>query len=121
MAKFKHHLFICTNERDEDATRPSCANQGSGKLKGEFKDAIKHAGLKGQVRANELGCLDQCEHGPVVVVYPDSVWYGFVHARDVSEIVEEHLLHGRPVVRLQLAESCVNTERCPHKPASKRK
>jgi (2Fe-2S) ferredoxin len=119
VAKFQHHVFICTNERDESAKRPSCARQGSEKLKGAFKDAVKEAGLKGKVRANELSCLDQCEHGPVVVVYPDAVWYGFVHVRDVEEIVNEHLVHGRPVKRLLLADTCLNTERCPHKPMTK--
>jgi (2Fe-2S) ferredoxin len=121
MPKFQHHVFICTNKRDEDAARPSCAGQGSEKLKPAFKDAIKAAGLKGKVRANELGCLDQCEHGPVMVVYPDAVWYGFVHVRDVEEIVQEHLVHGRPVERLRLADTCLNTERCPHKPMPKGK
>jgi len=121
LAKFKHHLFICVNERDESAPRPSCGNSGSKKLKSAFKDAVKEAGLKGQVRANELGCLDQCEHGPVVVVYPDAVWYGFVHVKDVEEIVSEHLVHGRPVERLRLADTCLNTESCPHKPMPKRK
>jgi (2Fe-2S) ferredoxin len=121
MAKFKHHVFICINEREESASRASCANGGSEKLKSAFKDAIKDAGLKGKARANELGCLDQCEHGPVVVVYPDAVWYGFVHVRDVEEIVKEHLLRGRPVERLRLADTCLNTERCPHKPMPKDK
>jgi (2Fe-2S) ferredoxin len=121
VAKFQRHIFICTNERDEDAGRPSCARSGSEKLKGAFKDAIKDAGLKGKIRANEAGCLDQCEHGPVVVVYPEAVWYGFVHVKDVAEIVSEHLLHGRPVQRLLLADTCLNTEVCPHKPAPKRK
>jgi len=121
LAKFKHHLFICVNERDESAPRPSCGNSGSKKLKSAFKDAVNDAGLKGQVRANELGCLDQCEHGPVVVVYPDAVWYGFVHVKDVEEIVSEHLVYGRPVERLRLADTCLNTESCPHKPMPKRK
>ena len=121
MAKFRHHVFICTNEREESASRPSCAGSGSEKLKPAFKDAIKDAGLKGQVRTNETGCLDQCEHGPVMVVYPDAVWYGFVHVRDIEEIVNEHLLHGRPVERLRLADSCLNTESCQHKPRPKGK
>ena len=119
LAKFKHHLFICTNERDESASRPSCTNEGSKKLKSAFKDAVKEAGLKGQVRANELGCLDQCEHGPTVVVYPDAVWYGFVKTKDVQEIVDEHLIGGRPVERLRLPEGCLNTAACPHRPAFK--
>jgi (2Fe-2S) ferredoxin len=121
MPKFQHHVFICNNEREESASRQSCGKSGSTKLKPAFKDAIKEAGLKGRVRANELGCLDQCEHGPMVVVYPDAVWYGFVHERDVEEIVQEHLVHGRPVERLRLADTCLNTERCPHKPGSKGK
>ena len=121
MAKFQHHLFICSNERDEDAARPSCGRSGSTKLKPAFKEALKEAGLKGKIRANEAGCLDQCEHGPTVVVYPDAVWYGFVKVADVEEIVNEHLVHGRPVKRLVLADTCLNTERCPHKPMSKGK
>ena len=71
-------------------------------LKDTIKDAIKEAGLKGKVRANELGCLDQCEHGPVVVVYPDAVWYTYVDRSDIDEIIEEHLRHGRIVERLRI-------------------
>jgi len=121
LPQFKHHLFICTNERDESATRPSCSNSGGKKLKPVFKDALKEAGLKYQVRVNESSCFDQCEHGPVVVVYPEAVWYGFVHLKDVEEIVSEHLLHGRPVERLRLRDTCLNTEHCPHKPVLKQK
>jgi (2Fe-2S) ferredoxin len=121
MPKFRHHIFICTNERDEDAARPSCARSGGTKLKSAFKDSMKEAGLKGKVRANESGCFDQCEHGPVVVVYPDAVWYGFVHVRDVVEIVNEHLVHGRPVKRLELPDACLNTESCPHRAKPKHK
>jgi (2Fe-2S) ferredoxin len=115
MPLFEHHIFICTNERDATASRPSCLPQGSKKLKSAFKDAIKDAGLKHHVRANESGCLDQCEHGPVVVIYPEAVWYGNVHPRDVAQIVQEHLVEGRPVERLRLPESCVNSEHCPHR------
>lgn len=117
MSLFEHHVFICTNERDESAARPSCLPLGSKKLKSAFKDAIKDAGLKHKVRANESACLDQCEHGPVVVVYPEAVWYGKVHPKDVEKIVSEHLVGGRPVARLRLAESCINTDQCPHRKA----
>jgi (2Fe-2S) ferredoxin len=115
MARFEKHLFICTNERDKSASRPSCLPEGSKKLKSAFKDALKGAGLKHQIRANESGCLDQCEHGPVVVVYPEAVWYGFVKLSDVEEIVTRHLVQGHPVERLRIAESCLNTESCPHR------
>jgi len=76
---------------------------------------LKEAGLKHKVRANDSGCLDQCEHGPVVVVYPEAVWYGNVHPRDVTQIVQEHIVGGSPVERLRLPDSCINSERCPHK------
>jgi (2Fe-2S) ferredoxin len=115
MAKFDHHIFICTNERDDSASRPSCRPSGGKKLKDAFKEALKDAGLKHTVRANESGCLDQCEHGPTVVIYPEAVWYGFVKLKDVDEIVSEHILHGRPVERLRLPDTCLNTDHCPHR------
>jgi (2Fe-2S) ferredoxin len=81
----------------------------------------RDAGLGAKVRINKSGCLDQCEHGPTVVVYPEAVWYGFVELKDVEEIVTEHLIGGRPVERLRLAEGCLNTEKCEHQRASKEK
>jgi (2Fe-2S) ferredoxin len=101
--------------------RPSCQPEGSKKLKSAFNDAIKDAGLKHHIRANESGCLDQCEHGPVVVVCPEAIWFGFVGVKDVQEIVNEQFLHGRPVEPLRLPDTCLNIEQCPHKPAAKRK
>jgi (2Fe-2S) ferredoxin len=117
MSNYEHHVFVCMNERDETASRPSCANRHAKKIKSLLKDGVKHAGLKGRVRVNESGCLDQCEHGPVLVVYPEAVWYGFVKPKDVGEIVEQHLAGGRPVERLRLANGCVNTKECPHRKA----
>ena len=67
------------------------------------------------MRSNGAACLDQCEHGVTVVVYPEQVWYGFVQPADVEEIVESHLVGGRPVERLRLAPGCINTPQCPHK------
>jgi (2Fe-2S) ferredoxin len=115
MPNYEQHVFVCTNERDESASRPSCGLEGAKKLRGALKDAVKAAGLKGRVRINEAGCLDQCEHGPVLVVYPEAVWYGCTHVRDAEEIVREHLVGGRPVERLRLASSCINTDHCPHR------
>lgn len=115
MPNFEHHVFVCLNERDKSASRPSCANEHAKKLRGVLKDAVKDAGLKHLVRINESGCLDQCEHAAVMVVYPEAVWYGFVHPKDAEEIVQEHLVNGRPVERLRLPQSCINTERCPHR------
>jgi (2Fe-2S) ferredoxin len=116
LATYERHLFICTNQREPGSARGCCSPDGNGELQKLFKEAIGAAGLKATVRANKSGCLDQCEHGPTVVVYPEAVWYGFVKPEDVTEIVEEHVRQGRPVERLRLAERCVNTASCPHKP-----
>jgi (2Fe-2S) ferredoxin len=75
----------------------------------------KAAGLGGKVRINKAGCLDQCEHGPMMVVYPEGVWYGNVRPEDAAAIVEEHLVGGRPVERLRVADECLNTKNCPHR------
>lgn len=71
--------------------------------------------MKGKVRANQSGCLDQCEHGPNVVVYADAIWYGHVTAADVGEIIESHIVGGQLVKRLILADSCLNTASCEHR------
>ncbi len=116
MPKFEKHIFICTNQRDGGHPRGSCDPNGSGELHKLFKSAMSKRGLKSRVRANKGGCLDQCEHGPTVVVYPDAVWYGGVTAADVDQIVDEHIIGGRPVERLIIADECLNAERCEHKP-----
>ncbi|HQR36787.1 MAG TPA: (2Fe-2S) ferredoxin domain-containing protein [Blastocatellia bacterium] len=115
MPQFERHVFVCTNQRPADSPRGCCDPEGKRAMQSLFKAALARRGLKGRVRANAAGCLDQCEHGPTVVVYPDGVWYGFVTAADVDEIVESHIIGGQPVERLRLAESCVNVATCPHK------
>ena len=72
-------------------------------------------GFQNRVRANKSGCLDQCEHGPTVVVYPEAVWYGRVTLADVDEIIASHILGGQPVTRLMIADSCLNAPSCPHR------
>ncbi len=119
MAKFERHIFVCCNRRAADHPRGCCAERGAHAIRAAFKAALADRGLKGKVRANEAGCLDQCEHGPTVVVYPDAVWYGFVTAGDVEEIVERHLVGGEPVERLRLPDGCINTASCPHRAAKR--
>ncbi len=117
MPRFERHIFVCCNTRPPGHPRGSCSGRGSEMVRHAFKKEIEARGLKGRVRANVAGCLDQCEHGPTVVVYPDAVWYGFVREEDVPEIVEQHIVHGRPVERLRLPDSCLNTPSCPHRAA----
>lgn len=57
---------------------------------------------EGKIRINSAGCLDRCDLGPVLVVYPEETWYTFVDREDVDEIIDEHLMNGRPVARLQI-------------------
>lgn len=119
MPLFEHHVFVCQNVRPEGAPRPSCTTDGKSELLAELQTRVKAAGQAGQlggpVRINKAGCLDQCEHGPTVVVYPEAVWYGGVTVADAAEIVEEHLIGGRPVERLRIADGCLNTKSCPHR------
>ncbi len=97
--RFEKHVFICTNERAPGG-RPSCGEACGMELVKLFKKAIKDRGLKGRMRAQRAGCLDACEHGPSVVVYPEGVFYGGVKPEHVDEIVEQHLIQDRPVERL---------------------
>jgi (2Fe-2S) ferredoxin len=116
MPKFEKHIFICGNQRPEGHPRGCCDPAGRAELQKLFKQRLAARGLKGKVRANQSGCLDQCEHGPNLVIYPEAVWYGGVTAADVDEIIESHVMGGKPVERLVLADSCLNTASCEHRP-----
>ena len=83
MAKFEKHIFICTNQRPEGHPRGCCNQSGEADLHRAFKAKLAERGIPGdRVRANKSGCLEQCEVGPTVVVYPDAVWYGGVTPAD---------------------------------------
>lgn len=96
---YRKHVFICTNLRTSGA-RVSCGHDHGHALVAEFKKLIKDKGLSVEIRAQKAGCLDTCELGPSVVVYPEGVFYGGVQVNDVQEIVSEHLEHDRVVERL---------------------
>ena len=73
--KYKKHIFICTNERPLDNPKGDCIRCGGMDIRMKFVKLINQHGLKGKVRANKSGCLDACELGAVVVIYPDNIWY----------------------------------------------
>ncbi len=100
--KYKKHIFVCTNQRPEGATRPSCGDERGSALVSEFKKQIKEKGLNVEMRAQKTGCLDVCDFGPAIVVYPEGVFYQFVQLDDVAEIVESHLVNNIPVERLKM-------------------
>ncbi|MBS2023038.1 MAG: (2Fe-2S) ferredoxin domain-containing protein [Deltaproteobacteria bacterium] len=102
MPPFEKHLFVCLHERPDGEPRGSCAKKGSESLLKVFKSEVKKQGLAGNIRAQKAGCLDNCEQGCSVVVYPEGVWYGHVTEADVAEIVTSHLKEGKPVERLRL-------------------
>jgi (2Fe-2S) ferredoxin len=104
MPFFEKHVFICTNRRDPSNPKGSCAAKGSEAVRERFKKELHERGLKGRMRANAAGCLDQCENGCTVVIYPEQAWYGHVTPDDVTEIIEEHLVHGRLVERLLMPD-----------------
>lgn len=104
MPFFKRHVFVCTNERAPDHPRGSCKLKGSPEVRDALKAELKKRGISKVIRANTAGCLDQCEQGVTVVVYPEQVWYGHVTLADVSEIVEKHLIGGEIVTRLLLPD-----------------
>jgi (2Fe-2S) ferredoxin len=96
------HVFICINQREPGNPKGDCASKGGEAVREEFKRQLHDRGLKGRMRANAAGCLDQCARGVTVVVYPEQVWYGGVRREDVAEIVEQHLIGGVPVDRLRM-------------------
>ena len=102
MSYFKYHIFFCTNQREAGET--CCEQCNASEIRAYAKKRVKELGLNGEggVRVNTAGCLDRCELGPVIVVYPQEVWYTYVDREDVDEIIEEHLKNGRVVERLLL-------------------
>ncbi len=115
MPKYARHIFVCENVRALDHPRGSCDPGREESLRDRFKQELRTRGLRSTVRANRAGCLDQCEHGPVVVVYPEAVWYGGVTIDDVAEIMDSHIVGGKPVARLLIADGCLNNPDCPHR------
>jgi len=102
MSYYKHHVFFCCNQREPPEA--CCANHGSPDMQAYAKQRIKalRRDGKGKVRINKAGCLDRCTEGPVMVVYPEGVWYTYVDRHDVDEIIDSHIVRGRVVDRLKI-------------------
>ena len=100
---YKHHVFFCMNVREDDK-RPCCGKQGAPEAQKHAKKRIKELDMNGQgkVRINQSGCLDRCEEGPCLVVYPEGTWYTYVDTSDIDEIIDSHLIGGSPVERLKI-------------------
>ena len=104
MAYYKAHVFCCTNERPPGHPRGCCKEKDAEKLRNYMKSRVKELGLEG-IRVNNAGCLDRCEVGPTMVIYPEGVWYTYASTADVEEIIESHLRRGQRVDRLLLTDT----------------
>lgn len=100
--KYQKHIFVCINQRDENAVRCSCGEENGTEIVARFKELIQSQKLKMKVRAQRASCFDICEQGPIMVIYPEGVFYGKVTPNDVEEIFTQHILNNQPVERLRL-------------------
>lgn len=99
MKPYKYHIFVCLSKR--------CKPMGGEDVLDAFKDKLKAERKEGAVRTSRTGCLGVCHetepHGelcPVVIIYPEGVWYKNVGYDDVDEIIESHIRNGKVVERL---------------------
>jgi (2Fe-2S) ferredoxin len=100
---YDRHIFVCTNQRT-GSEKLSCGEAHGLDLVAEFKKQIKDMKLDIKVRTNRAGCLGICDLGPTVAIYPEGVFYVNVQLPDVKEIVDSHVLNGKPVERLRLLQ-----------------
>ena len=104
MPYYKHHVFMCVNERSDGSQ--CCAQCNAQSARDFLKKRTKELAIAGRggVRINSAGCLDRCSEGPVAVVYPEQVWYTYIDHEDLEEILQSHLVGGEPVERLRLPD-----------------
>lgn len=102
MSHFDQHIFFCTNQRKNGEA--CCNDHGAEGVRAYAKSRVKELGeqIRARVRINTAGCLDRCELGPVLVIYPEGVWYRYVDHDDIDEIINQHLIHGQIVDRLRI-------------------
>jgi len=102
MTYYKRHVFFCTNLREDGSA--CCQRFNARAMRDYAKQRSKELGIagEGQTRINSAGCMDRCNEGPVLVVYPEGTWYSYIDQSDIDEIIDEHLVHGRVVERLKI-------------------
>ncbi len=103
MSYFDKHVFFCTNQREDGSA--CCADHGAQKARDYVKNKVKQLGInnpENTIRINSAGCLNRCDEGPVIVIYPEGTWYTYVDESDLDEIIEKHLKNSRIVERLKI-------------------
>jgi (2Fe-2S) ferredoxin len=101
---FKYHIFFCLNSRNTEDKRGCCMSKGAEALFEYLKEQVKSHHLK-KTRVNRAGCLDQCAYGPTVVVYPEGIWYSLKSKVDIDQVVQHHLMEGKPVEHLMIKKN----------------
>ncbi|MCP5462880.1 MAG: (2Fe-2S) ferredoxin domain-containing protein [bacterium] len=101
---YQRHIFVCTHSRTSEHSRPCCASLASDDLRIYMKKRCKELKVR-RVRVNSSGCLNRCECGPVMVIYPEGVWYSFSCKEDIDEVIQSHLIGNRIVTHLQLSNN----------------
>lgn len=104
MSRYQKHIFVCQNERPAGHPKGCCLEKDSSGVHALLKSTANARGLNATVRVNKSGCLDACEFGISIVVYPDGIWYGGVTKNDVEEIIDSHIIGGKPVERLRIKD-----------------
>lgn len=101
---YKYHVFFCTNQRADG--RPCCQHNRAAEMRSYMKMRIKESGQSGKnkIRVNTAGCLDRCDLGPVMVIYPQAIWYTYLDEEDIDEIIESLLSDSKPIKRLRLKD-----------------
>lgn len=110
MKRFEKHIFVCENVRPQNHPRGCCSEKGSLQLRDYLKKRIKELGINSDIRVNSSGCLDACEFGASIVIYPEQIWYGGVSMENVEEIIQSHLIQNHPVERLLIKDACFNRD-----------
>lgn len=109
MPAFTHHVFVCGNQRNCDHPRGCCDPDGNNALRSSLKAAAKEKGLGPLVRINSAGCLEQCELGPAMVIYPQGIWYGNVQKTDIPRILDS-IEDGTILEDLRIPDEMLNTK-----------
>ncbi len=110
MKRFDRHIFVCENKRPDGHPKGCCADKNSVEVRALFKKRLKELGLNSKVRANASGCLDACEYGVTVLIYPEQTWYGGVTVDDVEEIIQQHIINNKPIDRLKITDKRFNRD-----------
>ncbi len=102
MFNYKYHIFCCVNERPPDNPKGCCKGKNSESILDYLKGTIHERGLKNEVKVTATKCLSACSKGPSVVIYPEGIWYTIPSVEDAWEIIEKHILNGKPVEQLKM-------------------